>query len=88
VPDKPRAVSAASMSKKPHKKGSVRRSRARVEEMRPEYDFSKATPNPYATRFKAGATVIVLDPDVAESFPDALAVNTALRTLAGRRQRP
>jgi len=75
------------MSKKAAKKRSVRRSRARLDEIRPEYDFSNATPNPYAARFKAGATVVVLDPDVAESFPDARAVNAALRTLAGHRQR-
>ena len=56
--------------------------------MRPEYDFSKAKPNPYAARFKTGATVVVLDPDVAESFPDAQSVNAALRALADHQPRP
>ena len=55
--------------------------------MRPEYDFSKAKPNPYAARFTTGATVVVLDPDVAESFPDAQSVNAALRALAGHQPR-
>jgi len=52
------------------------------DEIRPEYDFSNARPNPYAARFHAGVTVVALDPDVAEIFPDAAAVNDALRALA------
>jgi hypothetical protein len=86
VPDEPRAKSAAPMSKKLGKKASTRRPAATaIEEMRPEYDFSKAKPNPYARRFETGATVVVLDPDVAQSFPDARSVNTALRDLVDRR---
>ena len=76
------------MNKKPDRKGSAARTPARsADEMRPEYDFAKAKPNPYAGRFKAGATVVVLDPDVAEAFPDARAVNAALRVLARGRPR-
>lgn len=47
----------------------------------PEYDFSNARPNPYAARYAQGAIAVVLDPDVAERFPDARAVNDALRAL-------
>ena len=56
--------------------------------MRPEYDFSKARPNPYAASFAAGVTVVMLDADVAEKFPDAASVNEALRALAKIADRP
>ncbi len=57
-------------------------------EIRPEYDFSQARPNPYARRFQNGVTVVALDADVAETFPDAAAVNDALRALAKIANRP
>ena len=62
------------MSKKPDS-GSV-------PDMREEYDFSNAVRGKYAERFAEGSNVIVLDPDVAEVFSDAEAVNGALRLLA------
>ena len=52
------------------------------DEMRPEYDFSKGRPNPYAARFKSGVVAVVLDPDVAKHFPTARAVNDALRAVS------
>jgi hypothetical protein len=58
------------------------------DEIRPEYDFSKGRRNPYAGRFQAGVTVVTLDADVAETFPDAVAVNEALRALAKIANRP
>ena len=51
-------------------------------DMREEYDFSTGVRGKYAARFAKGTNVIVLDPDVAEVFPDAEAVNRALRLLA------
>jgi hypothetical protein len=51
------------------------------DEILPEYDFSHARPNPYSTRYGPGTTAVVLDPDVAAAFPDAAAVNSALRAL-------
>jgi hypothetical protein len=50
--------------------------------MRPEYDFSKAVRGVTAARYAEGTNVILLDPDVAEIFPDTRAVNEALRTIA------
>ena len=50
--------------------------------MRQEYDFSKAVRGVTAARYAQGTNVILLDPDVAEIFPDARAVNDALRTFA------
>lgn len=54
-----------------------------TDEILPEYDFSDAKPNKYASRYVAGSIVVVLEPDVALMFPDASEVNEALRALAG-----
>jgi len=56
--------------------------------LREEYDFtpeqlSEGVRGKYAARFAAGTNLVPLDPDVAEVFPDAAAVNRALRALAG-----
>ncbi len=53
------------------------------DEMRPEYDFSKGVRAKYAARFREGSNVVILDPDVAEVFPDSESVNAALRKAAG-----
>ena len=50
--------------------------------MRPEYDFSRAVRGVSAARYAEGTNVVLLDPDVAEIFPDTRAVNEALRTMA------
>lgn len=75
--------------KKPRASRSPRRP---SDDLLPEYDFSRGRPNPYAARL-AGAQIVVVDPDLAEIFPDSAAVNAALRALAGldaprRRARP
>jgi hypothetical protein len=57
-------------------------------EMRAEYDFSKGECGKYAARYPRGSTVVVLDPDVAELYPDAEAVNRALRAVAEAAPRP
>jgi len=64
--------------------------RVRIDEILPEYDFSHARPNKYASRYAKGGVVITLDPDVAAVFPGAREANEALRALAGliRRHRP
>jgi len=49
--------------------------------MREHYDFSGGVRGKYAARYAEGTNVIVLAPDVAEVFPDSIAVNEALRTL-------
>jgi hypothetical protein len=61
-----------------------------VYSMRPEYDFSSGVRGKYAKRFKEGANIVLLAPEVAELFPDSKAVNDALMALveiARRRQR-
>lgn len=51
------------------------------EEMRDHYDFSGGVRGKHAARYAEGTNVVVLAPDVAEVFPDSIAVNEALRTL-------
>ena len=50
--------------------------------MHREYDFSRGVRGKYAKRYAKGSNVVVLDPDVAKLYPDAEAVNRALRALA------
>lgn len=54
----------------------------RQDEMRDHYEFSGGVRGKYAARFAESSNVVVLAPDVAELFPDSVAVNEALRTLA------
>jgi len=56
-----------------------------ADEMLEEYDFSGGVRGKYADRFSDDCKLIVLDPDVAEAFPDAHAVNEALRELIQQR---
>jgi hypothetical protein len=51
-------------------------------EMLDEYDFSGGVRGKHAARYAQGSNVVVLDPDVAEVFPDSESVNKALRALA------
>lgn len=54
------------------------------DEMSPEYDFSQLkgrVRGKYVERYRAGTNLVLLDPDVAAAFPDAKAVNEALRLL-------
>ena len=57
--------------------------RVDADDILPEYDFSLASPNKYASRYAAGSAVVVLEPDVAAAFPSAREANEALRALAG-----
>jgi len=62
------------------KKGS----RKGVDELRPEYrrsDFGNLVRGKYAARVAAGTNVVVLEPELAEAFPNDKAVNEALRGL-------
>src|SRR5206468_7813790 len=61
------------------------------DELRPEYDLSKLTGGVRGKHYKratAGTTLVLLEPDVAEAFPDGRTVNEVLRAVAkvARRQ--
>ena len=63
---------------------SMKKTPSRVREldtMRAEYDFTGGLRGKYAKRYASGTNVVVLEPDVAEAFPTARAVNAALRKV-------
>ena len=76
------------MKRKPRSSG--KKEQVDIDEILPQYDFSRSRPNKYAARYAAGSSVVVLEPDVAAVFPSAGEVNEALRALAGiiQKRRP
>jgi len=52
-----------------------------------EIDFSDGRPNPYFVAFHGPKVIRVLEPDLAEIFPDSDSVNAALRTIANAAER-
>ena len=55
-----------------------------ADELRPEYkrlDFGKIVRGKYANRIKEETNVVLLEPDIAQAFPNDEAVNKALRYL-------
>ena len=50
-------------------------------EMRAEYNFRGGVRGKHAARPAGGTNVVILEPDVAERFPDSKSVNDALREL-------
>src|SRR4051812_18614546 len=78
-----RSAPAQRRAKKPMRTKNVIRND--TDDLRPEYDLSKlkgAVRGKYFKRATAGTILVLLEPDVAEVFPDAKAVNQALRALA------
>lgn len=56
-----------------------------ADEVRSEYqrsDFGTLVRGKYVARLQPSSNVVILDPEVAELFPNAEAVNAALRSLA------
>ena len=55
------------------------------DELRPEYDlpklFKRGVRGKYAKRYRAGTSVVLLEPDVGKVFPSEKAVNKALRLV-------
>jgi hypothetical protein len=54
------------------------------DDLRPEYDLStlkNQVRGKYAARFAEGTNIVLLDPEVANAFPDSASVNKALRLL-------
>jgi hypothetical protein len=53
-------------------------------ELRPEYqreNFGQMVRGKYVERVRESSNLVVLDPDVAEAFPNSKAVNDTLRRL-------
>jgi len=53
-----------------------------TDDLLPHYDFTGGERGKYAERFKQGSNLVLLEPDVAEMFPDAESVNRTLRAAA------
>ena len=54
------------------------------DELRPEYDLAQlqgGVKGKYAERYRQGTNLVLLEPDVAQAFPNAQSVNEALRLL-------
>jgi hypothetical protein len=52
------------------------------DELRPEYDFASmkgGVRGKYVARLRKGSNLVLLEPEVADAFPSAEAVNEALR---------
>jgi hypothetical protein len=58
------------------------RANKKMDEMLPEYDFSKAVRGKYAKRYAQGTNVVVIEPELNKEFPNAKAVNDALRKFS------
>jgi hypothetical protein len=56
-------------------------SKPRDPEMKAEYDFSGGVRGKYVDRYRRGTNVVLLDPELAELFPDSKSVNDTLRAL-------
>ena len=67
--------------KQPKKKGNIVKVMSNDPDMLKEYDFSKGIRGKYAKKYKKGTNVVIIDPDVAEFFPDENSVNDALRSI-------
>ena len=52
-----------------------------IVEMKAEYDFSGGVRGKYAAQYQLGTNVVLLEPEIAEAFPDSKSVNDALRAL-------
>ncbi len=50
-------------------------------DMLEEYNFSKGVRGKYAKRYAEGTNVVLIDPDVAEYFPDHDSINDTSRSL-------
>ena len=71
------APSAISMKKEPSTKPN--------DDLRPEYDLSRlkgGVRGKYYQRAALGTNLVLIEPDLAALFPNAEAVNRALRVLA------
>ena len=65
---------------------------SKQDELRPEYPselIKSGERGKYAERSDEGSNIVLLDPDVAKEFPNAAAVNDALREyLRGKKNSP
>jgi Ribonuclease toxin, BrnT, of type II toxin-antitoxin system len=81
-----RIISARMATTKEKKRNDMKPKKpvAQDDEVRPEYDldFSAAERGRYAKRLKTeGSNLVLVEPDLARTFPDSASVNAALRSV-------
>jgi hypothetical protein len=54
------------------------------DDLRPEYDLRRLRVRRFGSQRRKFGAIVELDPDIAELFPSAAAVNEALRAIAKR----
>jgi len=62
----------------------MKKVKATQDELRPEYkrsDLGKIERGKYAARLEAETNIVLLEPEIAQAFPNDKAVNSALRSL-------
>ena len=62
----------------------------KTDDVRPEYDLAtlkNGERGKYSKRYEQGSNVVVIDADLTAAFPNAKAVNDALREVLSRRER-
>jgi hypothetical protein len=57
------------------------------DDLRPEYDLRRLRVRRFGSQRRKFGAIVELDPDIAELFPSAAAVNEALRAIAKRDRR-
>jgi hypothetical protein len=63
----------------------MKKARKDADELRPEYshsDFGPFVRGKYIERLRERSNMVVIDPDIADLFPNEASVNDALRALA------
>jgi hypothetical protein len=58
------------------------------DELRPEYDMKQLLEGAVRGKYAKGTNLVLLSPDVADAFPNAEAVNEALRLVLRLSQIP
>ena len=63
---------------------------SKKDELRPEYPeelIKSGVRGKYAKQYREGTNIVLLEPDVAKAFPNAKAVNDALRRVMTDQQK-
>lgn len=61
-----------------------------IDDLRPEYPpelIRSGERGKYTKRFREGSNVVLIEPDLVKTFPNAQAVNDALRQLLAEREK-
>lgn len=78
------SVSSAPALRRAQRESSMKKTDLLNDDLRPEYrreDFGPMVRGKYAVQLKESSNIVVLDPEIAEAFPNTKAVNDALRGL-------